>query len=443
MSQVFRTAEEVIGHHFKIQAAAGSLDRAKDQNSKVEPVKVQIDQKPVEIYPWGKKNNLPQTMVDLLRSNSDLGNLLDTQADFLYGSGIGLFKKSFDQSKNEIVLTPYWSSDSFDMLLEMQLDEAIDEAILNMVQLNNAFLSVKIDGKDSMKFESYDSTTIRAGKAKPSTGKIEKYVFSNLWASQSTSGKYAKGIPVFDYSNHTKYTESIVHLRSKQPGQFYYAYSIWWSLEDWIEVANLIAPFYKNALKTEGNLGNLIHVAKKYFDDVLATNPKKPDGKEYTFDELVGAFDKTMDELLFGTGKRMNIRDICAYDANTGNLVKLIDIEPVKKSITGSEYMETYNAVTKAMSNAGMVLGGLSGLSDGKMNSGGGTEIRMSALYQQHYRTPRERRLILDFLNRVVRPYLQTKLTLPKDVIFDFKNILLETLDQNKSGVSENKTNQV
>jgi hypothetical protein len=40
-------------------------------------------------------------------------------------------------------------------------------------------------------------------------------------------------------------------------------------------------------------------------------------------------------------------------------------------------------------------------------------------------------------MNRAVLPYAKKKLGLADGVQFEFKNILLQTLDQNKSGVSQ------
>jgi hypothetical protein len=75
-------------------------------------------------------------------------------------------------------------------------------------------------------------------------------------------------------------------------------------------------------------------------------------------------------------------------------------------------------------------------VSDGKMLGGSGSELRVSAEYQQFYRTPRERQAIESYWNRQIKPVLD----LPKDVYFGFNNILLETLDKEKSGSSTKKT---
>ena len=118
----------------------------------------------------------------------------------------------------------------------------------------------------------------------------------------------------------------------------------------------------------------------------------------------------------------------------TNELQKMLEVEAIKKANTGKEYIELAGYVLNAMTNGGQVLGGLAGMSDNKMNSGGGTEIRISAEYQQFYRTPRERAQFLRYLNMIYVPILKKKGLIGDNVWFGHQNILLQTLDKNKSG---------
>ena len=433
MENKFSSAADVIGTYFRMRSEVLPLGELVDENTRAEKVTVSVDKKNYEVYPWGKNNKLPNEMVELLRSNSDMGNLLNTRADFLFGSGIGLFKRKIDG--NDLVLEPVWKAECLDFMLDNGIEELVDGAILNLVQLNNAFVAVSNTSNGGKSFKAMDATTVRCQKILENRGVMGNYLVSGRWDGDSQ--KYSSIFPRYDFLKPEGFDNSIVHLKPNQPGQFYYAYAIWWALKMWIKVSNKIAPFHLESLETEGNLGNMIHIARKYFDEVLAQNPVKDDGKPYTFEELYDAFSNMMDKFAFGNGKRTNIIDVCAYDTQNGKLVELMKIDPVKKLMTGNEYSETYSTAARAMINGGQLLGGLANMSDGKMNSGGGTEIRISAEYQQFYRTPRERRLILEFLNRAVRPYAKKKLGLGDDVFFDFKNILLQTLDTNKSGVSQ------
>lgn len=114
-----------------------------------------------------------------------------------------------------------------------------------------------------------------------------------------------------------------------------------------------------------------------------------------------------------------------------------IDLIPVKRSITGTEYTELYRAAVLAFANASGILSQLSGINDGKVVGGSGSELRVTAEYQQFYRTPRERELILKPLNRIILPEMRKAFKLPSDVVFGYNNILLEALNSSKNGSSQ------
>jgi len=398
-----------------------------------------IDKKPVKFYPWGKDNKLPHKMMELVRSNGDVANSLETRADFLYGSGIGIFirddkgepKAFFHQKVKE-----FWMAHN--------MDDVTDAGMTQLVYTGHAYINISCDLKRNLDFTIKDSLTVRAEEVPATSGRIGNYILSSKWDSGNSVGKSAVLVPAFDYNDFYALPESILNLHKPQPGQFYYNHPQWWSLEKHIKLAIRIFDIYNNNLDTEGNIGMIMRVSKKVFDDLMAQNLNNPaTNKPYTRKELVDAFKKTADAFVFGQQKNKILFDECGVN-DKGELEKYIEFEPVPKTLTGEDYNRLYTAALTAINNASGMLGGLSGVSDGKMNSGGGTEIRQSALYQQFYRTPRERKLLLNFLNRVFMKYMREKLTdvqIPEGAFFDFKNIVLETLDKNPTGMQTVKGN--
>ena len=405
-----------------------------DENSTITRRSITINKKSYEYYPWGNDNKLPHKMMGLVRSNGDVANLLETRADFLYGSGIGLFENKSgkpEQLAFHADMTQHW--------LDHEMDDMTDAVMTNIVYTGQGYVNVSANKKKkTMQFFAKDPLTVRAIKCKEVEAQISAFALSSKWEDYFGK-KNAVVVPAFDY-NDPYAMETLVNLRKPMPGQFYYYNPQWWSLEEWIKVANRIAKLYNNSLDTEGNVGMILRVAGKLFEAAAAGHPVDENGKELNRQDLERIFKQTADKFLFGQDKNKILFDICGVNA-AGEMEKWIEFEPVKKSLTGDEYMKLYQGALLAIANASGVLGGLSGVSDGKMNSGGGTEIRQTALYQQFYRTPRERKLIINFLNRVYLPYVKKKVVLPEGAYFDFKNIVLETLDQNKAGVRNVTTN--
>lgn len=406
-----------------------------DENTKVSERSITVNRQPYKYYPWGADNRLPNKMMELVRSNGDVANLLETRCDFLFGSGIGLF--TLDAAEKP---KPFFLQEADNFWKVKNMDEVVDAAINQLVHLGLAYVNISADKNNNLSFSVKDGMVVRAVIATETESNVSKYVVSSKW-DESYTAKSGLIVPAFDKREPTKYGESLMCLKKFQSGQFYYNYPQWWSLEAWIKLANRIANIYNNSLDTEGNIGMIMHVSEDYFRAIMATNPVDATGKEMTEAEVRKYFRSQVDKFLFGSGKNKILYDNCGVNAN-GELIKHIEFEAVKKSLTGKEYTELYQAAVQAISNASGVLGGLSGVSDGKMNSGGGTEIRQTALYQQFYRTPRERKLILNFLNEVFLAEMRKQVkNLPGNLMYNFKNIVLETLDKNPNGMQIVKSN--
>ncbi|GAB3886084.1 hypothetical protein [Spirosoma agri] len=370
-------------------------------------------------YPWGSNNKLPNEMIDLYRSNGDVMNLVQTRADFLFGSGCGWFKHSMDGK--DLVMTPYSDAKTkaFDELND--LEELANGQMTYLVETGNVFMNHSREGSQLI-LSTRDSLTVRAVMA---TGaKVDKWLLAPDWSNP----KNVVVLPAYNERTKTA-PETIYQLKRQQSGQFYYGFAIWWAAQEWIRLANRIPGFHNSGLDTEYNANKICRVAEAYID-------KFGGDTDETKDKFRDKFYKQVDEILFNKeGKRRVIFDECAMGVD-GKMVPYIEFENIPTTLTGKEYSELYNIAVTAFANASGILSGLAGVSDGKVLGGSGSELRVSAEYQQFYRTPRERQVIQSYWNRVIK----RELGLPGDVFFGFKNILLETLDNEKSGSSKKTT---
>jgi hypothetical protein len=436
---VARDAKEVVAHGLRTMGVDFGGEKS-DGNTKVKIVGaggsvVTVGAKDYRYYPWGKNNRLPGENLDLLRSNANMQNLLKTRADFLFGAGIGIFK--YVQDGNDLVMVPVFNSDLLNFYLEKEIDFLADEFYTNYCELANGWIDVDVDKAGEITLKGLDSSVVRT-VIPDDNRRVKHYLVSTKWDGYGK--KEAALFPAFEYGmlsdGGNLPMSSFIHVKPVQPGQFYYGHSGWTALKPWIDLDNRIPVFHNNALDTEGNIGMIIRAAKNYFTDMVGKY-QKDDGSDFMEEELQEEFDEAMQNFLFGDGKRKTITDICGYDPIKGQIQKYIEFEPVKKGVTGEEYIKLNGNAISAMSNGSQVLSGLSGVADNKMNSGGGTEIRISAEYQQFYRTPRERNQFITILNKIYRPMLLKKKFITEDMFFSHKNILLQTLNVNKKGVAD------
>lgn len=431
-----KSAQEAIGNIVKTMTANITGDKVDvNQGLMMNPgnhYKAVADGTDYRYYPWGNNNRKPVELLSLLRSNADMMNLLKTRVDFLYGGGVMLYEKKVDGS--DLLLIPQVSTVLDDWMLEKDVNGLADGFYTNSVELANAHINVDVDKKKEITLRDFDSSTVRSViTEKPNDF---KYLVSAKW--DSAGGKKAQVFSGFPGLTEVKPgSDYLIHVKPKQPGQFYYGFPSWSALEAVIRLANKIPKFHTDAIDTEGNLGYVIHIARKYFKDLAGKYENAETGEPFTEDELIEEFDKEIDDFLLGGGKVKTLRDVCEMNPATNEIQKLLEIEAIKKANTGKEYIELASYTKRVMTDGGQVQGGLAGMSDNNMNSGGGTEIRIGAEYQQFYRTPRERQQFLRILNMIYLPILREKKLIGDNVVFQHQNILLQTLDKNKSGAKD------
>lgn len=389
---------------------------------------VKVGSESIDIYPWGKNNKKPAEMMDLLASNADLINLLDTRKDFLFGAGIGFFEERYDGDTYVLSpIDPVKYPKLKDFLDKNDLSEYNESAGSHVVDTANLFVNISTERDKIPVIATLDPLLMRADKSLK-LGRVKQYLTSPDWTGNTVKDvvKTAALLPGADL---TKAGEFIAHVKRTQSGQFYYSYATWWAVEKIIKLANRLWDFHGNGLDTQYNATNIIRVAADYF---------KKFGEEFEGGE--DAFRKefwdNIDSLLSGDeGSNRILADECEMGPN--GLIPGIEVVPIVTGIKGDEYMKLFEMCLLAISNGSGVLSNLAGVSNGKIMGGSGSELRVSAEFQQQYRTPRERQMILRVLNRTIKPLLDV----PENFVFAYKNIILQTLDKNPTGSQKTTSN--
>lgn len=389
---------------------------------------VRVGSKSYDIYPWGKNNKKPHEMMDLLGSNADLINLLDAKKDFLFGAGIGVFEEIIEGKT--IILAPV-EIDRYpklkDFLDKNDISEYNESAGSHVVDAANLFVNVSIDADRIPLLTNIDPLLCRTDRTLVK-GMVSRFLISPDWASNTV--KDVIDTPaLLNGQDLTKQGEYIFHVKRTQTGQFFYSYATWWAVEKAVRLANRLWDFHINGLDTEYNASNIVRVAGDYF---------RRFGSEYEGGEEAfrNEFWENVDSLLSGEqGSNRMLADEC--DMGPNGLIPYIEVVPIERGIKGDEYLQLYESTILSLSNASGILSNISGVSNGKVMGGSGSELRVSAEFQQQYRTPRERQMILRVLNRKIKPLLQ----LPNNVVFAYKNIILQTLDKNPTGSQKTTSN--
>lgn len=427
--------------HIKFGGKSASVDpkEQRDINSSRGNVdrKVNAGGKTFDLYPWGENNLLPNERIKLLRTNGDACNLIEARADFLFGGGFGWFKHV---NKGGIITRePYTDSatQEYDDAYGMEeLGDIANAMCTSLIETGNIFVNRSVTEKlpiYSIKDSLICRSTIAEGKKPPT------YLLNPDWSNHEM-GKNT--IPVAAFQPDKKLNESIIHLKPYQTGQSYYGFAQYWGEETvmWIEVMNFIAKSIGQTVRHNKNIAHICRVASSYFDQMVASSVDESFDDSYDPEKeknkVRSEFYKNVEKMIESEEGPRIIFDECEFGID-GKLSGMIAFEEIKRSLDASQLEEAYNVALRAFANASRMLPSLAGVSDGKTLGGTGTELKVSANYQQFYRTPRERNAILKPFNRDVKKALK----LPADVFAGFYDILLVSDDKNPAG-KESKASQ-
>ena len=411
-----------------ILGTAYDIDGKKANDYKIQT----IEGKSYKIYPWGNDNLTPQKCISLIRSNGDAMNLINTRADFLYGGGIDFFEEVID---GEQVQYKVFRNEKIRAYRdELEIDNLVGQLVVSLAETWCLIVN-RTTEKGVPKLSWIDPSTFRW--VQDSVKKIG--ILSADWNDQSETGNKGKAVAVVSDSSQE---DGIIFKKISQVGQPYYPRPTYWSPEalDFLETMNFCAAKIRQCTKSNNFIGQIARISEDYITD-LANQTEDVESDDDLVDSQEDENAKRsrvrnnlyemLNDFMF-SGTRTVIFDECRTDPQTGKMVPNIEIQEVKRSLNTKEYSESYELSLRGFANSGGVLAGLTGLSDGGKLGGSGSELKVSANYQQTFRTNRERLLITSLIDRTYRKFLE----LPDNVVVRFRNLILVNDNADKSGVS-------
>lgn len=412
-----------------ILGTAYDLDGKKANDHKIQTV----DGKSYKIYPWGNDNLTPQKCISLIRSNGDAMNLINTRADFLYGGGIDFFEEVIEGENMQYKVFRNEKIRSYRD--ELGIDDLTLQLVMSLAE-TWCFVVNRTTENGIPKLTWVDPVTFRwVQKDKDSKQNIG--ILSADWNDQSETGTKGKAVQVV---LDTSRQDGLIFKKVAQVGQPYYPRPTYWSQEalKFVETMNFCAEKIWQSTKSNNNVGQIIRISEDYITDLANQTEDKedveleePEDENTKRSRVRNEIYDMLNEFMF-SGTRTVIFDECRTDPQTGKMVPNIEPQEVKRSLNTKEYSESYELSLRGFANSGGVLAGLTGLSDGGKLGGSGSELKVSANYQQTFRTNRERLLITSLIDRTYRKFLE----LPDNVVVRFRNLILVNDNADKSGVS-------
>jgi len=342
--------------------------------------------------------------------------------DMVYGKGVRFYAVNYEGGKS--IRTPFMDTKLAEWCEATDLDEYVLSAINTRLDNANIFTRWEYDlSNDWFNLAVSDSFNTRIAKA--NNNKSAGFFTNPYFGEQLYSYKDSMPIAAFHRNDRTKNKLNVVsisHTREPRSGQPFYDFPSYWCAQESIELANLIVAFHKNGIMNGYNIKYLIRMPADYFDK---DGKKNADEKEIK--ERWRNFSSNLSSWMSGV-KQVNKTMLIKYlRGSDGKMLDNVDIIPLKNEMSDDAYEKVWDMANRSISNSVGVLPTLGGVNPGKGNDSG-SQIRVMADYQQHFRTPIHRMLVLKDVNRAIRDLGY------KNVIADFDGVQITTLDVNPAG---------
>jgi len=394
---------------------------------------------------WGSDNNRPQRVIDENMQDGTSAGALRFKIMAHIGAGLYFYRQKFENGKifieplpDEEVYRLYPEIEEFDWVNDI---ENFQQSIVSDFEWHSFFhvqYIPNIAGNKILNVKWQRAKDVRCELRNPNTGEIDNYLLSGEWP-QENSSKIAK-IPSFKRLDPFKVPNGIHMHRLPSVDKDYYPTPYWQSNLQWLEVAKKIPQWISANIDNSINIKYHIQIPEKYFQDLY------PDSR-YDSQEAAMAARKTAEEeiktnidtmLAGATNASKTFYTKFAMDEN-GQILPGWSITELKNELKDAAWLNAYGTAAAAIATAHGVPPSLQGLilSNG-LGTGSASDTREQFNFYLQLNTIIPRQTTLEPWNFVKRFNKW-----PKDLHRGYKNIVLQTLDENKSGYAmQNEPNQ-
>jgi len=392
---------------------------------------------------WGSDNNRPQKIIDENMQDPASAGALRFKIWAHYGAGLQFYRKRVERDKE--INTPITEDE-----LGMVYPE-IDEFCFNndLENLQQAIVSdfewwsfyymqyIRNGSRNKIvKVKWQRAKDVRAELRNRKDGEIKRYYLSGQWPHPTGDIAFA---PVLDRFDPFGKSNAIYRHSLPSIDKDYYPIPYWQSNLKWLAVAQKIPEWINANIDNSVNIKYHIEIPQEYFE---ALHPEENyDSKQERMEAMKTAEEtlkQEIDDYLSGApNASKTFYTKFAVDQN-GQVIPGWKINELKNDIKDSAWLNAYGTAAVAISTAHGTPPDLQGLIlPSGLGTGSGSNIReaFNTYIQLHTIIPRQ--TTLEWFNFVKR-FNQW----PKKVHLGYKNVILQTTDENKSGYAvENEPN--
>jgi hypothetical protein len=397
----------------------------------------------VDIFSWGKGNNLPTLRQDIVMQNNIVPQIMRTTRNLLLGNGLFYYKKVFKDGVESLVALPFptlartfFDANDFETVVLPQLARDLI--------MNSMFIPEFVRNLDGTinSVKAIECAHARSG-LQDDKGKVRAWYWNGGWGKPLWQNKFTTtAMQLYDGTD--KQAKFIMVLGDAMFHNDYYNIPVWEGAKDWIELANLIPLFHISNINNRFTPSWHIETPSDYFVDVRKyPNVDALDDTDYTayLKDTEAArmrFVERVNSVLAGV-KGAGNAIFTEYDISE-SLVKEypgIKITPLNATINHEAFIQLFDTSNIANISAfGMPAVVASIQTAGRLSAG--SETRNALWLHIITQTPYYRSLLLKVVNFLHRTNKWD--TSEPTGEWGFKDVEITKLDDNKLGHSRGTT---
>lgn len=383
---------------------------------------------------WGDNNDFPQQVINDVRQDPELPNLLDEKARLAYAGGLiyGTLVRNDDGSEYLKPVTGTLQKEIDEWIMRSNITSYLYEVLKDLYWFGNAFPEVVLDSNRTKIVQLCVQAAEQCRWAKQNTkGIIDTcYINANFPDAKATDSLTKKlGVidRYYDAAGSLRIrteTNLIYPLSIPSPGSNYYQLADWNSirLSGWLEVSRAIPKFKKALLEKQMTIKYHIEVSDQYWEMKYPGFDSKELKDKVAIKET--EFKNFVNTMSGASSTGGNLYSPMITDRVTGKEFALWKITAIDDKLKDGTYLEEGKDASLYKYSAIGIHPALLGTMPNNGLGGAGSNIREAhLLYTMKIRPHQD--IVLEPLNYLVVPYNKWD-----GVTFRLRNSFMNTLDK-------------
>lgn len=382
---------------------------------------------------WGSDNNYPQRLIDAVKSDPIAG-LLEKKAAFHYGRGLMFYEKSVDEKGNEsikILPDEKIPQEIHDFMWAVDWKKFMQGIITDFEWWYGYCVEYIVDSTGrvlNVKWQKMKNW--RPEKRNTSDGEIKNHYLSGHWPEPQQG--YYRTVSAFNPKQGNTsglYVHSLISIDKD-----YFSDPAWHGITRWLYIASKIPRWILANIDNSMNIKYHVEIPWKYFTDRVPRESYKEDAQHNeALNELIETTFKKMDEYLAGE-KNVHkafysfIQMLEGDKPAPGWKVNVLD-----NKIQDEAWLRAYGTAAMAMiSGIGLSPSIAGSILPNGLGSGSGSDLREQFNFYIQVMTTIPREVTLEPWEIIKR-----RNKWPANIHLGYRDIVLQSVDQNKSGFAQ------